>query len=82
MTAAKKMTISEFLIEPLSEIAKTTGINKSQWCRYFKGQPFTTNTLARAAQKLDMAPHELYVAIDERRELAKGGRYAPKRVAA
>jgi hypothetical protein len=76
------MTISEFLTEPLSEIAKTTGVNKSQWCRYFKGQPFTTNTLDRAAQKLNMAPHELFLAIEKRRELAKGGRYAPRRVAA
>jgi transcriptional regulator with XRE-family HTH domain len=61
------MTIVEFKVLSLDELASITGLDKTRWSKYFNGQLMTEAVLNSLAKSLGMEPHVLLLAINQKR---------------
>lgn len=61
------MSVNEFKKIGLNELAAKTGLDKTRWSKYFNGQLMTEAVLNEAAQALEMQPHVLLFAINQKR---------------
>lgn len=65
------MTIDEFMTAPLSSLESLTGVDRSNWSKYFNGSLLSEATLNKASFYLGMSPDQLLKAINLRREALK-----------
>jgi len=63
----KPMTVEQFKESSLNDLAKITGMDKTRWSKYFNGQLITEGCLNHLASKLSMQPHNLLLAINQKR---------------
>lgn len=61
------MTVKEFGKLNLDDLSKLSGLDKTRWCKYFRGQLMTEAVLNQCAKSLRMKPHNLLLAINKRR---------------
>jgi hypothetical protein len=63
----ESMDIKDFADLSLDQLSQLTGLDKTRWSKYFRGQSMTETVLNQCAVRLGMKPHELLLAINTKR---------------